>query len=275
MKCLITGHRGFIGRHLYTKVVEMGWEVEGIDLKEGKDIITYEFSGEYDVIFHLAANASIPASFEKPLESHMNNVYGSLRVLDFAKKIGAKIIFSSSSSVYGEPQTFPTCETDAISYMSPYAFQKYEIEEYLKLLKIPHICLRYFNVFGEGQENANAGDNSLMLATFLKQKREGLPLTIVGTGEQKRDFIYVKDVVDANILAAGLNIREFNVFNVGSGKNYSVNQIANIIDPTGIRQYLPARTEPFMGLSDISRIKHVFGWKPTINIEEWLNNKND
>lgn len=270
---LVTGHKGFIGSHLYREL-DLNWNctVKGIDIKDGDDICTYDFGDEpVDVIFHLAARASIPASFEHPADSNYNNVYGSLRVLEYAKRVGAKVIFSSSSSVYGEPVSVPTHENDPLRYVSPYAFQKREVEEYMRLLNINGFALRYFNVFGEGQENANKGDNSLLLATFLEQKRNGKPLTIVGTGEQRRDFVYVKDVVQANI-AAALNDEIYvpRILNVGTGKNYSVNEIAEIIDPDGKREHLPARKEPMVGLAQIGLIRDVLGWKPTLDVKDWL-----
>ena len=270
-KALITGNLGFIGSNLEKELRSLKWEVDGIDLKAGQDIRTYEFEGKYDVIFHLAARASIPASFEDPVNIHYNNVYGALRVIEFARKIGARFVFSSSSSVYGEPKGIPTHETDALDYVSPYAFQKREVEEYLRLLNIDSFALRYFNVFGEGQEKANEGDNSLALATFLQQKKEGKPLTIVGTGNQRRDFVYVGDVVRANIMAAMCDRMDvFRILNVGSGKNYSINEIAEAIDPGGVREYLPARPEPQVGLAQIGRIKQVLDWEPKVNVIDWI-----
>ena len=265
-KALITGHRGFIGSHLYAELQKRGWEVHGIDLKDGQDIRTMEFSGNYDVIFHCAAKASIPASFTNPLTSHGHNVLGSLRVLEFAKRIGARVIFSSSSSIYGEPLQTPTSEKCPPNYSSPYALMKRNVEEYMRLLGVNGACLRYFNVYGERQEIANEGDNSLVLAIFLEQRKYQRPLTIVGNGEQRRDFVYVGDVVEANIMAAQQKWQ--GIFNVGTGVNYSINEVARMIGGIGIERLEP-RIEPQIGLADITKIKSM-GWSPKMELPVWL-----
>ena len=161
----------------------------------------------------------------------------------------------------------------------PYALQKLECEQYLwlywNLYGVKGVALRYFNVFGEGQEFANGGgDSSLCLANFLRQKKNGEPLTIVGTGEQRRDFVYVKDVAEANIKAAEwLENNNFEIFNVGSGENHSINEVANIIDPNGQRVYLPARIESQNGLADIIKAKNMLGFEAKMKLEEWLKNQ--
>jgi len=274
--CLITGVQGFIASHLNARLLELGAKVSGCDIKNMIDIRTYNFHEKYDVIFHLAANASIPQSLENPAESHSHNVLGTLRILEYAKKIGARVIFSSSSSIYGEPDIIPTPEDSQPKPMMPYALQKLECEQYLwlywNLYGVKSVALRYFNVFGEGQEFANGGgDSSLCLANFLRQKKNREPLTIVGTGEQRRDFVYVKDVVKANIKAAEwLENNNFEIFNVGSGENYSINEVANMVDSNGQRVYLPARIEPQNGLADITKVKNMLGFEAKVKLEEWL-----
>ena len=276
MKCLITGVQGFIASHLYNRLLELGAKVSGCDIKNMIDIRTYNFHEKYDVIFHLAANASIPQSINNPAESHSHNVLGTLRILEYARKIGAKLVFSSSSSIYGEPDTIPTSEDAQPKPMMPYALQKLECEQYLwlywNLYGVKSVALRYFNVFGEGQENANGGgDSSLCLANFIRQKKNGEPLTIVGTGEQRRDFVYVKDVAEANIKAAEwLENNNFEIFNVGSGENHSISEVADMIDLNGQRVYLPARVEPQNGLADITKTKDMLGFEAKTKLEEWL-----
>lgn len=278
MACyLVTGANGFIGSHLLNRLIELGAVVSGYDIKNMVDIRTHHFHEKYDVIFHLAANASIPQSLKDPLESHSHNVYGTLRILEYAKKIGAKVVFSSSSSIYGEPDTIPTPETAYSKPLIPYALQKLECEQYMwlywNLYGVKSVALRYFNVFGENQEIANGGgDSSLALANFLRQKKDGEPLTIVGDGEQRRDFVYVKDVAEANIRAAEWleKVERFEVFNIGSGQNYSINEIANMIDPQGQRIQLPPRQEPKVGLANISKAKELLKWEPKISIKEWI-----
>ncbi len=251
-RILIAGSEGFIGSHLKEKLPN----ADCIDLKLGQDIRTYKFTEKYDIIYHVAAKASIPHSFENPIESHSHNVMGTLRILEHARKTGAKVVFSSSSSVY--------------EMMSPYAVQKKQVEDYLKLywtLGVKSVALRYFNVFGERQEIANGG-YALVLAKFLNQKKYGLPLTIVGTGEQRRDFVYVGDVVDANIRAGEWldNATEFQVFDVGSGENISINEMADIIG--GAREMLPPRQEPFSNKAD--KNKFLPNWQPKVKLLDWL-----
>lgn len=269
MKCLITGYLGFIGNNLSERLGFPG----GIDIKNYQDIRTFDFKEKFDVIFHLAAQASIPKSFENPVESHSHNVMGTLRILEYARKTGAKVVFSSSSSVYGEAET-PTKEDAPKNPVSPYAAQKLMCEEYMKLywkLGVKSCALRYFNVFGEGQDKANGG-YSLALSIFMKQFKEGKPFTIVGDGEQRRDFVYVKDVVRANILAAEYldEAKGFEAFNIGGGKNYSINQVANTIGKDHPRINLPPRMEPRENLADITKAKELLKWEPKTTLEAWL-----
>src|SRR3990167_7101905 len=252
---LITGHSGFIGSHLFE---DLGGD--GIDLKDGQDIRTFDFQNPYKTIFHAAAQASIPLSFEQPLESHTHNVVGTLRVLEYAKKIGANVVFCSSSSIY--------------DMMSPYAFQKYECEKYMEhywRLGVKSCALRYFNVFGERQELANGG-YTLVLSRFLKQYKNREPFTIVGTGKQRRDFIYIKDVVEANRLAAQFleTAEGFEVFDIGYGENHSVNELAKMIDPKHKRVKLPPRIEPFENLADTKKAQELLGWSPKVSVEQWI-----
>ena len=255
MKTFITGHLGFLGSNLYKRIGG-----DGIDIKNGNDIRLFESQNKYDVIFHMAANASIPDSFKKPEESFLTNVYGTLRLLEYAKRTGAKVVFSSSSSVY-DP-------------VSPYAVQKKMCEDYMRLywdFGVKSVALRYFNVFGEGQEIANGGD-SLALARFMKQAKEGTPFTIYGTGKQRRDFVYVGDVVVANLKAAEYldKATQFETIDIGSGVNHSINEVVSMIDKNRKKEFLPPRIEPFENLADIKKAKKLLGWSPKVNIKEWL-----
>src|SRR3990167_9825319 len=199
---MITGSAGFIGSHIQEATGGVG-----LDLKEGKDIRSCELYNE-KVIFHCAAQASIPKSLEDPEESYSHNVTGTIRILEYARKTGAKVVFSSSSSVYAPDS-------------SPYAKQKLECEELLDEYwnkGVKSIALRYFNVFGECQEIAN-GEESLVLARFLGQHKRGEPFTIYGSGEQRRDFVYVGDVVAANLKAAKFldTATKFEAVDIGFG----------------------------------------------------------
>lgn len=266
---LVTGHLGFIGSHLIEKYP---W-AHGIDLKSGGDIRTFQSDEKYDVIFHCAAKASVIGSFQDPKEFHEHNVLGTLNLLEYARKTGANIVFSSSSSVYGDSK-IPTKEDELVDPMSPYAIQKLICEEYLKLywkLGVKSIALRYFNVFGERQPNDGA--YKTVLSTFFGQYKDGKPFSIVGGGKQRRDFVYVKDVVEANVKAYEwlLNASDFEIFNIGSGKNYSVNEVTDMIDPEYPRFFLEKRKEPQTTLADISKAEKLLNWKPTVNLQSWIN----
>lgn len=268
---LVTGHKGFIGSHLIGALPG----AVGVDKKNGGTAIQhFAWSDDYETIFHLAADASIPQSFKDPIGTHTNNVGSLLKVLEYARKNGANVVFSSSSSVYGDPAELPTTESCPTNPVSPYAAQKLMCEEYCKLywkLGVKSVSLRYFNVGGPGQENANDGDG-LALGIFLRQKREGKPFTIFGDGEQRRDFVYVKDVVAANIKAAEWlqTATRFEAFNIGSGVNYSINEVLDMIDPDHPREYLPARPEPRIGLADITKARTMLHWEPTTTLKQWL-----
>lgn len=260
MKFLVTGFMGFIGLNLYNTLKLYGYNVDGIDLKMGGDVRVFETSRKYDVIFHLAAQASIPKSFENPYWCHDHNVNGTLRLLEYARKVGAKVIFASSASVY-EP-------------MSPYAVSKLVCEEYLKLyagLGVDSVALRYFNVFGERQEIANGGE-ALALSIFLGQLKRNEPFTIVGTGEQRRDFVYVGDVVAANLVAMKFleQNRGYEVFDIGRGENYSINEVVGMIKKGHPHVFLPPRVEPFENRADISKAKELLDWEPKVTLPEWL-----
>ena len=258
LKILCSGHKGFIGSHLYERLIADGHDVEGIDLKDGNDIRKYNFTEKYDVIFHLAAQSSIPKCEEYPVRAHTHNVLGTLQILEHARKTNAKFIFSSSSSV---------------EYPSIYGTQKYFGEVYgtlfFELYRLKFVALRYFNVFGERQEIS--GDGSLVLPTFFEQYKEKKPFTIVGSGEQRRDFVYVKDVVEANIKAMNFLDKEIiGMFNIGSGKNYSINEIADMIDKNHPRTYLMPRNEPYETLANIFYTRTYLNWNPTVDVKDWI-----
>lgn len=267
MRALVTGGAGFIGSHLASALLDAGHDVTIFDdLSTGKNLnartnfFTYDVTntlfGVFDTIFHCAARASIPNSLSDPFGSSANNIGGIIQVLELARKTGAKVVFSSSSSIYGDVQT-------------PYSLQKSIGEQYMKLYwetwGVKSVALRYFNVYGERQPNTGA--YALALAIFLDQKKNNEPFTIVGTGEQRRDFVYVGDVAKANMLA-GEYAEGFDVFDVGTGVNQSINEIADMIDPKHPRVQIPPRIEPMANLADTT--KFLPGWQPTVTIQEWL-----
>jgi len=290
-KALVTGGAGFIGTHLVNRLILDGAQVSVIDnFSTGKrkninplanyweqDISTInteqlaDYIKNTDVIFHMAARPSVQYSIDYPIESNQENVNGTLNVLVAAQKANVKkVIFSSTSAVYGEPETFPIQETDKINPMSPYALQKYIGEQYCRLFKndIQTVCLRYFNVYGEGMNNEGAYRS--VISVFTEQKKNNKPLTITNDGDQTRDFVYVEDVVRANILASTNTLikSQGEAYNIGSGNNISVNKIADLFG--GKKKYGEKRIEPKMCLSDISKAKENLGWEPRKDIQKWI-----
>ena len=294
MRALVTGGAGFIGSNLVDKLIEDNLEVIIVDnMSTGKkdninpkaefwgyDIADVDenwdevFKG-VDIVFHTAAKARVQPSIDNPVEFDRTNVGGIVNMLDCSKKYGvARFIYSSSSSVYGNVEQTPTPESHKLSPLSPYALQKLIGEQYCKLFSelygLETVCLRYFNVYGERQ--LLEGAYCLVMGIFARQKLSGEPMTIRGDGEQRRDFTYVGDVVDANIRCATNLGVEFNgeVFNIGNGDNRSVNQIADMIG--GDKVNVEPVIEPRETLADNSKAKRVLGWETTVKIEDWMKN---
>lgn len=289
-KVVVTGGAGFIGSNLVAKLVKENFDVQVIDnLSGGKkekvhpqaklhvvDIRKFPeilpiFSGA-KYVFHLAALPRVQFSIENPKETHDVNVNGTMHALMAAHKAGVKkFIYSASSSAYGDQEEMPLREEMAANPKSPYGLQKYMGELMARLWSevygLPTVSLRYFNVYGPGQ--SEEGAYALVIAKFLKQKREGIPLTVTGDGKQTRDFTSVHDVVRANLLAAeSENAANGEVFNIGAGKNYSVNEVAKLIG--GKVTHVPERLEPKHTLADNSKVGKAFGWRPEITLEEGI-----
>jgi len=287
-KCIVTGGSGFIGTHLVNLLRKTGLWVVNIDknirLSEGHDFVCADISNTDNnlkileamegasCVFHLAALARVQSSIERPLEFDKNNTYGTLNMLELSRQAGVKrFIFSSSSSLYGNPEVFPTPETQPANPISPYALQKSIGEQYCRLYSQLHgmdtVNLRYFNVYGEGAPTEGA--YCLVIGKFLQQFLAGKSLTIYGDGKQRRDFTYVQDVVRANFLAFKSD-KTWNgeAFNIGNGDNCSVQEIANVFETSC--EYLPPVTEPKITLADNTKAKIELGWEPTGNVLEWL-----
>jgi UDP-glucose 4-epimerase len=291
-KILVTGGAGFIGSHLVDALINKGYKVIIIDNlslgfkeninKKAKfykiDICSskiYEiFKKEKpDVVFHLAAIPRVPVSVQDPVLTTKVNILGTVNVFKTAIDFNVKrIIFASSSSVYGNQKKLPLREDMTPNPISPYALQKYTGEQFAKiftnLYKIPIISLRYFNVYGP-RINFNS-EYSLVIGKFLKQKIEGKPLTIYGDGNQTRGFCHVNDVVEANILAMNSKkIKGGEVINIGSEKSYSINYLAKLIG--GKVKYLPPRSGDVLHTkADITLAKKLLNWSPKISLEEGL-----
>ena len=294
-KCLVTGGAGFIGSNLVDYLIEHGNEVVIVDNMSANnekfywnematakvvDITDYEmmrplFDG-VDYVFHLAAESRLQSAIENPIEAVTKNCVGTTVVLQCAREAGVeRVIYSTTSSGYGN-NPYPNVETQPDDCLNPYSASKVAGEKFCKmytdLYGLETVCLRYFNVFGE--RSPTRGQYAPVISIFERQKESGEPLTIVGDGSQRRDFVYVGDVVRANYLAATTPLEDYygEVFNVGSGKNYSVQEIANLIydDQT----YIPQRSgEMHTTLSNIDKIDEVMGWKPEVDVKEWIESK--
>jgi len=290
---IVTGGAGFIGSHIVEKLKRLDHMVVVIDneysdndnfhwrkdtLNVNIDITDYKalkkaFTGA-DYIFHCAAEARIGPAIENPVNALNINTLGTCNVLQCAREVGAKkVLYSSTSSGYGLNEA-PNIETQPDDCLNPYSVSKIAGEKlckmYTDLYGLNTIIFRYFNVFGE--RAPRKGQYAPVTGIFLRQKAAGEPLTIVGDGEQRRDYIYVKDVANANVMAAISNPDDEaygQVYNVGSGKNYSVNEIASFISDDTIN--IPPRIgEARNSLANIDKIKKTFAWKPEVDVEQWI-----
>ena len=290
IKVVVTGGAGFIGSHLVDALIDEGYDVHVIDnLVNGKkenvnakakfhkkDITDLKalqsVFKKADYVFHLAALPRVQFSIKYPIESHNANVNGTLNVLIAAHKAQVKkVIYSASSSAYGDQKTMPLVETMLPMPKSPYGLQKQIGESYCRVWSevygLPTVCLRYFNVYGP--RNSADGAYALVISKFIEQMRKNKALTITGTGKQTRDFTHVRDIVAANILAMkSAKVGKGEVINIGAGNNVSINEIARMIG--GTIEYIPARLEPQNTLANNSLARKLLGWKPQVSIEKGI-----
>ena len=291
-KAIVTGGAGFIGSHLVDRLVADGHNVSVLDnLSTGRienisghienkavkflniDVSDGSFDNDIfagvDWVFHLSALADIVPSIVEPSKYMKANVKGTWEVLDAARKAGAKrFVYAASSSCYGIPDEYPTPESSPIRPEYPYALSKYLGEEVLlnwgKVYKMSVISLRLFNVFGP--RHRTTGAYGAVFGVFLAQKLAGKPFTIVGNGEQTRDFTFVTDVAGAFVTAAKCDITR-DVINIGSGGTYSVNYLAELLK--GEKVHIPKRPgEPDCTFADITKAKTIMGWEPKVSFEE-------
>ena len=294
MKSLVTGGAGFIGSNLVDFLVKKGHEVIVLDnLSTGrlsnlshhkkkveiiktdisKNINIEKYFRRVDFVFHLAGIADIVPSIENPIKYFYSNVIGTLNVLQSINKNKIKkLIYAASASCYGIPKEYPTKENSKINPMYPYAFTKWQGEELIKhwskIYNIPYISLRFFNAYGP--RSRTTGAYGAVFGVFLAQRLANRPLTIIGNGQQTRDFIYVSDLVEGIYKAAKSN-KQNKIYNIGGGEEVTVNKIAKLIG--GKKIYIPKRPgEPDRSLADISRIKKDLNWKPKITIEKGIKN---
>ena len=295
MKYVVTGGCGFIGSHIVDHLVELGHEVVVIDdlststgrvinreatLVNGSvtalDLVTSVTEGA-DCVFHTAAWARVPRSVDDPIGTHEVNVNGTLNVLQAARENGVgRVVYSSSSSVYGDQETHLMREGMTPNPMSPYALHKLIGEQYgsmfARLFGMSVVSLRYFNVYGPCQ--TASGAYALVIPHFLKLRFEGRPLTVYGDGIQTRSYTHVSDVVRANVLAAcaDLPTGENIVLNIGSEEETSVNEIAAMIGGE-VEHVVPnprSRFEEFRKSAGVSEAWNVLGWGPTVPLSEGI-----
>ena len=294
MISLVTGGAGFIGSNLVDYLLKQGHEVICVDNESAEcndkfywndkacniigDITDYKFIKnlftEVDYVFHLAAEARIQPAIKNPIEAVYKNCVGTTTILQCAREAGVKrLIYSSTSSGYGF-NTSPNVETQPDDCLNPYSASKVAAEKFCKMYSdlygLETVVLRYFNVFGE--RSPTRGQYAPVIGIFDRQKNNNEPLTIVGDGTQRRDFIYVGDVAKANLIAAEatLDKKYFGqVYNIGSGINYSVQEIAVAISDN--QTYIPKRDgEMETTWSNIEKASEILGWKPEVDVLEWI-----
>ena len=300
MTALVTGGGGFIGSNLVDALVKAGHKVISVDNKSANasgyyknansiiynsdincDAFLSELFGlhEIDTVFHLAADARIQYAVKYPMKVFDNNFTATARLLSFCKEYEVKrFIMSSTSSIYGVKNTPPLKEDMSADCLTAYAISKHAAEEactmYYRLYGLETVILRYFNVYGPREPDK--GEYSTLIKRFSMQRDAGENMTIVGDGKQTRDFTHVDDVVRANILAAKASLPAslYNevfggVFNIGTGKSYSVLKIAEMIG--GRTEFVPARDgEARDTLANIDKAKALLHWEPTKWVEDYI-----
>lgn len=288
-KVVVTGGTGFIGSHIVAMLLKEGAEVHIIDNLDGgkkkpaegatfhaRDVRNFDdikdvFTGT-SYVFHLAALPRVQFSIDFPLKTFETNSKGTMNVLEASRQAKVtRVIYSASSSAYGDQAVMPLVEDMPAQPKSPYGLQKYEGELMARLYSdvygLSTVSLRYFNVYGPGLDPNGA--YALVIGKFLKQRLEGQTLTITGDGTQTRDFTHVTDVARANLLAAtSNNVGKGEVINIGCGRNISMNTIAELIG--GQVEHIAPRLEPKHTLADNTKAKKLLGWTPTVAIEEGI-----
>ncbi len=293
MKCLVTGGAGFIGSHIVDELVKAGHHVTVIDDLSAPQNENFYFndSAEYfkrdiskdecgdlfesiDVVYHLAARSRIQPTIKNPNECFEVNVIGTQRVLQWSADHGVnRLVYSSTSSLYGQQNQAPFSTNMPSDCLNPYSLSKWMGEQicklYSQLYPIQCYVLRYFNVYGPREPLK--GEYAPVVGLFKRQRNAGKAITIVGDGTQKRDFTYIADVVGANLTAASTDLPyDFRIWNIGCGKNYSINQLAEMVG--GEKKYIPNRpAEVHVTLADISATVNELGWSPEFKLENMIN----
>ena len=300
MRSLVTGGAGFIGSHLVDKLLDLGRQVTVVDdesstcnekfywndkawnvradisdtkMMEQVFSCVNEGMPKIDWVFHLAAHSRIQPALQNPIGCVQTNVLGTTTLLQYAREHGVRaFINSSTSSAYGLKNEPPLTEDMPSDCLNPYSVSKVSAESmckmYSDLFGLNTVNLRYFNVYGERQPLK--GTYAPVIGLFLEQWKRGESLTIVGDGEQRRDFTHVRDVVRANIAAAEqANYITGELINVGTGTNHSINQVANMIS-TDYKFIPPRPGESRVTLANIDKAKTLLGYLPTIELSDWI-----
>jgi len=295
-KCLVTGGGGFIGSHLARHLAGKGWRVAAIDNRSnswdgnidevGVEVVVADIGNQSALeqamdgvqwVFHEAAMVSVPGSIEDPVDCYSINVQGTLNVLKAAAYAGAeRVILASSSAVYGE-SPIPVSESSPPQPLSPYASSKWAMEQaalmYHRLHGLPVVCLRYFNVYGPRQRPDSM--YAAVIPAFIGAMADGKPPTIFGDGEQKRDFVYVDDVVRANVLAAESDGAVGKVLNISGGGAVTINELARILHEIIPEAPAPVHKPPregdiYFSEAVIKQAWRALGYRPEVALAEGL-----
>jgi len=295
MVALVTGGAGFIGSTLVDKLIEDKHEVVCVDDESAECNEQFYYNDDAhswkvsvtdsdalldlctrykpNWIFHLAAESRIQPTIDRPQDACNTNIMGTCNVLQAARECGARVMYSSTSAAYGLKNEPPLMEYMPTDCLNPYSVTKVAGEAlckmYYELFGVETITFRYFNVYGPRQPVK--GQYAPVVGLFMKQKAEGKKMTVVGDGEQRRDYTHVSDVVNANILAAKCTATRAlgNIFNIGTGTNHSVNDLVTLLE--GESTFIPSREgEARTTLADISNAYHLLQWTPQIKFEDYI-----
>jgi UDP-glucose 4-epimerase len=273
---IVTGSGGFVGSHLVKRLRDEGAEVIPIDMSQGIDVTDWKqvkaCQGDIDIVYHLAAKTYIPATNEDPRDTYLVNLVGTLNMLELGRRSKVKNFIFASSYIYGNPQYIPVDEGHPINPTNPYSKSKALGEELCRAYHKDHglrcVAIRAFNIYGEGQ-----GDNFLIPSILKQIGKKEIELK---DPVPRRDFLYVKDAVEAYVRAAGYSSSGFEAFNIGSGVSYSVDEIVRKAvaisgQRTGVRYLYQRRENEIMNtVADITKAREKLGWEPKVDFNEGM-----